>query len=109
MRWLVVAVLIATTWTARAGDPAGGVGVDAIVPVDPHEHERLHFFDGSRHHLVPGAVSIDGKPYVCDADGKSFGGQDDFVAHLRSVHKVAPAAIPDRIVVRDGKVHFIKP
>lgn len=105
MRALATALLVVALWAAaRAGD----VDVDAFVPVDPREHERLHFFDGRSHHLVPGTVSIDGKPYVCDPDGKSFSTQDEFVAHLRSTHRVAIDDIPDRIVVNDGKVHFIK-
>ena len=105
MRTLAVALLVAALWTpARAGD----VHVDAFVPVDPTEHERLHFFDGRDHHLVPGTVSIDGRPYVCDPDGKSFKGQDEFVAHLRSTHRMNPDDIPDRIAVYGGKVHFIK-
>ena len=107
MRWILVALIVAATPTlARDGS---GVDVDAIVPVDPHEHQRLHFFDRRSHHLVPNTVSIDGKAYVCDVDGKTFGDQDEFVAHLRSIHKIASSEIPDQVVVRDGKVHFIKP
>jgi hypothetical protein len=106
MRWLVLLVVVAAASPSRAG---GGPEVDAIVPVEPREHERLHFFDRRSHHVVPNMVSIDGKPYVCDADGKSFGDRDDFVAHLRSAHRVASGEIPDRIVVHGGKVHFIKP
>jgi hypothetical protein len=105
MRALATALLVAATWTAAR---AGGVDVDAFVPIDPHEHERLHFFDGRGHHLVPGTVSIDGKPYVCDPDGKTFREQDEFVAHLRSAHRVAPEDVSDRIAVHGGKVHFIK-
>ena len=105
MRALATALLVAALWTgARAGD----VHVDAFVPVDPREHERLHVFGGRSHHLVPGTVSIDGKPYVCVPGGKTFREQDEFVAHLRAAHRVAPEDVSDRIAVYRGKAHFIK-
>src|ERR1051326_1074061 len=46
--------------------------IDVIVPVAPIEHERLHWFGRRDHHLVPGTVTIDGAPYLCDVDGKRF-------------------------------------
>ena len=105
MRALAIALIVAAAWTAaRAGD----VDVDAFVPVEPREHERLHFFDGRDHHLVPGTVSIDGRPYVCDPDRKTFRDRDEFVAHIRSAHRVDPRDIYDRIAVYGGKAHFIK-
>ena len=106
MRLLAAALLVAASCTAAG---AGDLDVDAFVPIDPEEHQRLHFFDRRSHHLAPGTVSIDGKPYVCDPDGKSFRGQDEFVAHLRATHRVPPAEIPNRLVVHGGKVHFTKP
>ena len=103
MRLLAAAFLVAATWTVAR---AGNVDVDAFVPIDPEEHQRLHFFDRRSHHLVPGTVSIDAKPYVCDPDGKSFREEDEFVAHIRTTHRVPAAEIPDRLVVHGGKVHF---
>lgn len=81
--------------------------VDVIVPVDPHEHERLHYFGRRHHHLVPGTVTIDKAPYVCDLDRKKFTDREQFTSHLQRTHKVPPADIPDRLVVEQGVVHFI--
>jgi hypothetical protein len=81
--------------------------VEAIVPVDPYEHERLHFFGKRDHHVVPGTVTINAAPYVCDLDARRFREQDDFVAHLRTVHRADVDRIPDQLVVQDGIVHFI--
>ena len=80
--------------------------VEAIVPVPPYEHDRLHWYDGRLHHLAPGTVTINGKPYVCDLHRRAFGDRDRFVAHLRIEHHLAPAQIPDTLVIRDGEVHF---
>jgi hypothetical protein len=101
---------------ARAADPAPqasttgqqrrGPDVNVIVPVDPHEHERLHWFGRRGHHLVPGTVTIDREPYRCDVDGQRFRQEDAFVAHLRTTHRMPQARIPDALVVRDGLVHF---
>ena len=48
--------------------------VDVFVPIPPEGHERLYWSDGRPHHLVPGTVSINGKPYVCDLDGRPIPG-----------------------------------
>jgi|SRR5581483_7716882 len=113
---LCMALSLAAPLAARAADaqPAdattsqsrSGPRVDAVVPVDPHEHERLHFFDGRAHHVLPGTVTIDRDPYVCDVDGRRFEAEDAFVAHLRTAHRVPPDAIQDRVTVRGGIVHF---
>src|SRR5207244_3387916 len=81
--------------------------IDVIVPVAPTEHERLHYFGRRDHHLVPGTVTINGAPYVCDVDGKRFTDRDTFVAHLRAAHRTPAAKIPDRLLVRGGRVHFV--
>src|SRR2546428_9426729 len=81
--------------------------VEAIVPVQPEEHERLHYFGRRYHHLVPGTVTIDRPSYVCDLDGRRFTQGDDFVAHLRAAHHARPAEIPELLLVRDGVVHFL--
>ena len=108
MRLLAVAFLIvAATW-ARADEPRRArPDVDVYVPVDPHEHERLHYFGRRDHHLVPGTVTINASPYVCDLDQRRFRERENFVAHLRAVHRAPAERIPDLLVVRDGIVHFI--
>ena len=107
---LMTAALVAVvTGVARAENRTqrGRVDLDVVVPIDPQEHERLHWF-GRRdhHHLVPGTVTIDRAPYVCDAHRRRFSDRDRFVAHLRGVHAVSADDIPDSLIVRDGVVHY---
>ena len=97
-------LVLAAAWPCCAVEPAPNV--DAIVPVPPVEHERLHYFGRRYHHLLPGTVTIDRSPYACDVDGRRFTQGDDFVAHLRAAHHASPADIPDLLIVRDGIVHF---
>jgi hypothetical protein len=78
-----------------------------IIPVVPEEHERLHYFDRRQHHPVPGTVTINKAPYVCDLDDKRFRERDEFVAHVRTAHRTPANKIADHLVVRDGVVHFI--
>ncbi len=52
-------------------------------------------------------MTINGAAYICDLDGKRFVDRDVFVAHLRTAHHTAPARIPDLLLVRDGRVHFV--
>ena len=80
--------------------------VDAIVPVPPTEHGRVYYYGRRYHHLVPGIVTINRPPYVCDLDHRSFAVEDDFVAHLRQAHAVPPAEIPDALLVHGGQIHF---
>lgn len=108
MRLLVVTLVLAIgAVTGLAGERASDPDVDVIVPVVPEEHQRLHYFGRRHHHLVPGTVTINRAPYVCDLDAKRFRERDDFVAHLRTVHRTPANAIPDRLLVRDGVVHFV--
>jgi hypothetical protein len=108
VRLLAIAVLIVSAASVRADEPRTvRPGVEAWVPVDPYEHERLHYFGRRDHHLVPGTVTINAKPYVCDLDQRRFREREDFVAHLRAVHRAPAERIPDLLVVRDGIVHFI--
>jgi hypothetical protein len=100
-------LLAATCATSVAGD-GGRSDVEVFVPVDPYEHERLHWFGNRDRHLVPGTVTINKAPYVCDPDGRRFRDREAFVAHLRSRHAIAPDDIPGRLVVVDGIVHFIR-
>ncbi len=111
VRFVVVLALLIVAAKVRGDgpDPSGRPrpDVDVVVPVDPHEHERLHWFGRRGHHLVPGTVTIDREPYRCDVDKLRFRDEDDFVAHLRTAHRVPEDAIPGTLVVRDGLVHFV--
>ena len=94
---------------AVGADPSrqrGRVDLNLDVPIDPHEHERLYWFGRRDHHLVPGTVTINKAPYMCDAHRRGFKEQDAFVAHLRTVHRLAAEDIPDLLIVVDGVVHF---
>lgn len=77
-----------------------------VIPVEPREHDRLQWFGRQDHHVVPGTVTIDKAPYVCDAHDRRFRDKDAFVAHLRADHGLRPDEIPDRLVVLKGVVHF---
>ena len=108
MRPVALATLaLLATLPAHADGPRARPDIDVIVPVEPTEHERLHYFGRRDHHLVPGTVTINGAAYVCDVDAKRFTDRDAFVAHLVRTHRVPAARIPDRLLVRDGRVHFI--
>ena len=108
MRALAAAMLVVgAALLAAADDHLPSPRVEAIVPVPPTEHQRLHYFGQRHHHLVPGTVTINGAAYICDLDGKRFVDRDAFVAHLRTAHHTAPARIPDLLLVRDGRVHFV--
>jgi len=87
--------------------PARRSDLDVVVPVVPEEHERLHFFDGRDHHVVPGSVTINGSPYICDRDGARFEDRDVFLFHLRTAHGVEPARVPRLLMLRRGRVHFV--
>jgi hypothetical protein len=79
--------------------------VDVLVPVDPRLHERLYWF-GREDLAVPGTVTINRAPYVCDVEGKEFRRRDAFVAHLRLVHGLTPAQIRELVVLTAGQVRF---
>ena len=103
----VATLLLVAALPVLAGDSRPRPDIDVVVPVVPTEHERLHWFGRRDHHPVPGTVTINGAPYVCDVDGKRFKDRDTFVAHLRAAHRTPAAKIPDRLLVRDGRVHFV--
>jgi len=119
VRLVVVLALLLGAVPARADGQAGSSGadqsgrphpdVDVVIPVEPYEHERLHWFGRRGHHLVPGTVTINQEPYRCDLDQLRFHREDEFVAHLRTAHRMTEEAIPGTLVVRDGLVHFIGP
>jgi hypothetical protein len=108
VRFIATAGLLMIALSAHADERRSGQpSVEAIVPVDPHEHERLHYFGRRDHHVVPGTVTINAAPYVCDLDQRRFRERDDFVAHLRVAHRADVERIPDLLMVQDGIVHFI--
>jgi hypothetical protein len=100
-------VLVTLVLAAGADDRSAKPRVDAIVPVPPTEHQRLHWFGRRRQHGVPGTVTINRPGYVCDLDGTAFRDEDELVAHVRTVHRTPEAGIADRLLVRDGRVHFV--
>ena len=102
-----VLLLVVLAGVAAAEERPDRPRVEAIVPVPPNEHQRLHYFGRRHRHLVPGTVTINRPAYVCDLDTKAFRDEDDFVAHVRTVHHTPPARIPDQLLVRDGRVHFV--
>ncbi len=108
-RTIALALLAASAAPCLAGDarPRGPAPrVDAFVPVEPREHERLHFFGRRGRHVVPGTVTINVPPYVCDRDRRTFRNRDRFVAHLHAAHGVRIEDVADSLLVVDGQVHF---
>jgi hypothetical protein len=109
-------VLLAATLAGPAA--AGGWGrvrpdVDVLVPFDPYQQPNggqnggTQWFGGGPHVDIPGTVTIDANPYVCDVDGKQFAKRDQFILHIRVVHHLAPNQIPDALMVVDHRVHFV--
>ena len=90
VRLVSVAMLLAFAASLSAAGDRARTDVDVIVPVPPTEHQRLHYFGRRNHHLVPGRVTINARPYVCDLDKKSLIDRDEFVAHIRTVHHTPP-------------------
>jgi hypothetical protein len=107
VRWTTALVVLALAAAARAEPGRRAPDVDVLLPVEPREHRRLQWFDGQPHHLLPGTVTVDGPPYVCDLDDARFRSEDDFVAHLRGRHHVPAGRIRAQLVVRQGRVHFV--
>jgi hypothetical protein len=108
---LALAVLLLAVGFAAADDRARRHGrdrdVDVIVPVDPTGADRLQWFDGRPHGLVPRVIAVNRKPYVCDVDGKKHTTEDAFLYHLRRAHKLSWNDIGERLVVHDGQVHYV--
>jgi hypothetical protein len=105
--WLLALLVLAAALPAAADERRPRADVEVVIPVVPFEHERLHYFGKHDHHVVPGTVTINGARYICDLDGTRYTDRDRFVAHLRSAHGAPAEAIPDRLVVVDGRVHFV--
>ena len=109
MRLSLAALALLTVTSAFAADVdhhGRRNDVDVVVPVDPYEHERLHWFGRDDHHVVPGTVTINRAPYACDVEGMEFRRRDAFVAHLRLVHHLSPDQIRDLAVLTEGQVRF---
>ena len=85
MRVAVLALVLAGR-AVLADDRGAAPRVEVLVPVDPNEHHRLYWLGRKDHHLVPGTVTIDAAPYVCDVDAKVFADRDRFIAHIRAAH-----------------------
>jgi hypothetical protein len=104
----VAAVSLAVALSLPAAAAAGGEhGIDVIVPLAPYEHQRLHFFGRRHRRLLPGTVTINRAPYVCDLDRARFRDGEAFVAHVRTAHAVPPDRLPDLLLVVGGQVHFV--
>ena len=106
MRAFAVILVVLASSLASAGDGRGRADVDVVVPIVPHD-PGVEWFGRRDHHAVPGTVTINDPPYRCDVEGKSFSDREDFVAHIRRVHRTHPDEIADHLVVQDGRVHFI--
>jgi hypothetical protein len=110
--FLAVVALLGLVAGAAAGDDRGRRGwgqpdLDIWVPIDPYEHERMYWKRKSDRDLVPGGVSINGKPrYVCDLDDETFTDRERFAAHLRLEHAVPADRIRESLVDDDGVIHF---
>jgi hypothetical protein len=102
----VLAVLMLAGPAAAQGWGGRRPDLDVFVPIDPHA-PPMQWFGSQDHGLVPGTVTINAAPYVCDVDGRKFPKRDLFLLHLRVVHKVPTQDIPETLAVVDGQVHFI--
>lgn len=108
MHVLVVAALVLAAGLAAAGDRRRGrADLDVVVPVVPEEHERLHFFDRQEHHALPGTVTINASPYVCDRDKSRFDDRDEFLYHIRTAHGVDASRAARWLVQRKNRLHFV--
>jgi hypothetical protein len=76
-----------------------------VPPPAPLERRGLYFY-GKERVEVPGIVSINRRPYVCDVDHRTFRDKQTFVAHLRVDHAADFRRSADPFVIRDGQVHF---
>lgn len=120
-RLLLVLIAFAGTAAAQSFEVGGGADqgqgrapgqgrarpdLGIVIPLEPREHNRLQWFGRQDRHVVPGTVTINKAPYVCDGHERRFRDRDAFVAHLRADHGLKPDEIPDALVVLKGVVHF---
>jgi len=76
------------------------------VPLDGASPGVVFPFGGS-HHQVPGVVTIDRAPYVCEVHRRAFHDRAAFVAHLRRRHALTDADIPRAVLVEGGQVRYV--
>jgi hypothetical protein len=93
--------------THRVHDPGVRVYTYVPAPANVYGHPDVYFYGRDRIE-VPGAVTINAPPYVCDLDEATFGDKLAFVAHLRTTHsaRLREAASPFVVSPR-GQVHFV--
>jgi len=103
-RLLFLAPLLLPTGLALADGVGCGSDIAVIVPLLPSELSADARTYGRG---VPNTVTINGAPYICDVDDERFGERDAFVAHLRMTHRVPAESIPGRLVLLEGRVHYI--
>jgi hypothetical protein len=87
----------------RRADPY--VYVPVPPPSDVNQQRGVQFFGRNRVE-VPGAVTVNTPPYVCDPDGRTFDDKQSFVAHLRTTHDSELRESTAPFVVDAGQVHF---
>ena len=87
----------------RRADPH--VYVPVPPPTDSYQDQGVRFFGRNRVE-VPGAVTVNLPPYVCDLDGRAFDDKQSFVVHLKTTHGSELRESADPFVVDAGQVHF---
>jgi hypothetical protein len=83
---------------------------DVYVPVAPPAslyEDRGVQFHGRERIVVPGAMTVNEPPYICDLEGSTFQDKRSFVAHLRTEHPTRLRESQDPFVVDAGQVHFV--
>ena len=81
------------------------VYVPVPPPAEPYRDPGVQFFGRNRVE-VPGAVTVNAAPYICDLDRRTFDDKQSFVAHLKAAHGSALSEAADPFVVDAGQVHF---
>lgn len=105
---MFVVAILSIAGATLAGGRGANPSVDLLLPLDPSQLNPppLQFFDGQQHHQLPGTVTINGAPYICDVDRRTFRDGSEFAYHLQTAHGVPPAQVRSSVVVVDGRVHF---
>ncbi len=106
MRRAIVALLLLVAAVGHAEPRRFGPDLDVFIPIEPEEHERLYFRSPRKRNPIPGTVTINRPPYVCDLDRETFTDRERFAAHLVEKHRVPWDQIGDLLFVVDGQVHF---
>jgi hypothetical protein len=82
------------------------VYVPLAPPADLYKDRGVKFHGRARIE-VPGAMTVNEPPYVCDLEGSVFEDKGSFVAHLRTQHSTRLRESQDPFVVEAGQVHFV--